>query len=678
MRQTDPIASEDLGLPGDIGGMSMLRATSTTKSRRRSAVVTAAAAAFLTALVPLAPSASAASVSLDPTYASGGILTLSQPNGSFDAFQTVVSQGVTYVAGDVYDASTDVIRVYARNAAGGPVAAFSGDGIFVRTSPANEDEIVGGTAAAPGGGIFVLLNRFVREPYGPLDDKVLKLLASGEVDTTYGGGDGIADVPAGSADSVNGFAVDDAGRLYLAGARRNSSDTADIPTITRLTAAGAADTSFSATGVIDSPVSFTDASITELVVGPDNLPYYLQLSYSPSSAELVRLTDAGALDVTFSDDGHLTVTDTRAGGLLVSRVGLNAGSVVVGIRAATTSDPARVLRLTSAGVPDTTFGSSGLVALPLDGTCFGDLVAASVEDALGRLIVLRASCPRSAADPYRLSTTGVRDTGFALVNGLKSTHYVYVDDVDVLPDGGVLLSGNHFAATAWGSHFDIAKVTADKTAPSVSTVALPVFSLAATSGLSFSGADSGTGVANFDVRYRRAPWNAGFGALSYPSAWQRTTARSVSLAAVAGGTTCFSARSRDKAGNTSAWSAERCSAKPLDDRSLTASTGWTRSTGASYYLGTVTTTTRSAAVLTRTGVQARRLSLVASRCPGCGSVGVYWNGTLIRKITLNSTTTAHKQLFFVTDFGAARSGTVTVKALNTGRTLIDGLATSRT
>ncbi len=218
----------------------------------------------------------------------------------------------------------------------------------------------------------------------------------------------------------------------------------------------------------------------------------------------------------------------------------------------------------------------------------------------------------------------------------------------------------------------------DRTPPSVSTVALPVFTLASTVGLRYSGSDTGSGLANFDVRYRKAPYNAGFGALIYPPSWQHTTATTVSLAAIRGATFCLSVRGRDRVGNLSAWSAERCTAAALDDRSLVSSTGWTKPLGSQYYAGTITTIARASATLTRTGVQARRLSLVATRCHGCGTVGVYWNGVLIRQISLNVTSgTYNKQLLTIIVFPGTKSGTLVVKTLNSGRVYIDGLATSR-
>ena len=218
---------------------------------------------------------------------------------------------------------------------------------------------------------------------------------------------------------------------------------------------------------------------------------------------------------------------------------------------------------------------------------------------------------------------------------------------------------------------------ADATAPTITTVPLAGYNLGATVGLRYAGSDTGSGIASYDVRYRRAAFNSGFGALTYPATWQATTATVRVMTALPGYTSCFSARSRDGGGNTSAWSAERCTSTPLDDRSLAASTGWTRATSSAYYRSTLTSTRASGRTLTRTSVQARRLYLVATTCSGCGTVGVYWNGVLQRTISLNASTTTYKHVISLKDFGVVRSGTVVVKTLNTGRTYIDGLDLSR-
>ena len=219
--------------------------------------------------------------------------------------------------------------------------------------------------------------------------------------------------------------------------------------------------------------------------------------------------------------------------------------------------------------------------------------------------------------------------------------------------------------------------SADTVPPTVSTGALPVYTLGSTVGLRYAGSDSGSGISSYDVRYRRAAFNGGFGALAYPAGWQATTATLRLLTSQPGYTYCFSARSRDAAGNVSPWSAERCTATALDDRSLAASTGWTRATSSAYYRSTLTSTRLTGRTLTRSSVQARRLYLVATTCSGCGTVGVYWNGVLQRTISLNATTTTYRRVITIKDFGVVRSGTLMVKTLNTGRTYIDGVDLSR-
>lgn len=222
----------------------------------------------------------------------------------------------------------------------------------------------------------------------------------------------------------------------------------------------------------------------------------------------------------------------------------------------------------------------------------------------------------------------------------------------------------------------------DTVIPTVSTTAPPAVSLAGTVGLSFTGADTGgSGVTGYDARYRRAPYDGTFGAFAYPASspdWAAPTANSLTLPAAKGYTYCLSVRARDRAGNISDWSAEGCSSVPLDDRSLSASSGWTRRTGDAYYAGTVTSSTTKGATLTRSSVRAKRLAIVATRCSGCGTIGVYWNGVLLKQINLHATTTAQQRVISLATFATLETGTVTIKTLNGGRTYIDGLAVNRT
>jgi len=227
---------------------------------------------------------------------------------------------------------------------------------------------------------------------------------------------------------------------------------------------------------------------------------------------------------------------------------------------------------------------------------------------------------------------------------------------------------------------DLDGTGADTVAPTV-TLSDPTapFTLASSTVLHFAGQDPepGSGVTSFRAEKRSALWNGTFGPWEQPAAWSEIIAESLSAGLAVGRTTCFGVSSRDAAGNLSPRSPARCTARPLDDRSLAASTGWTRSTGSSYYLGTVTRTTQKDAVLTRTDVRASRLALVATTCPTCGVVGVYLGTTLIGKVSLYRTTTTNQALLLLPAF-SLRSGTVRIKVLTSQKLVrVDGLGVFR-
>ncbi len=218
----------------------------------------------------------------------------------------------------------------------------------------------------------------------------------------------------------------------------------------------------------------------------------------------------------------------------------------------------------------------------------------------------------------------------------------------------------------------------DTAAPTITAGTTPKITLGTSVTLSYSGADvGGSGVKSYDVRHRSAPYNGGFGSYVYPDDasrdWTATTATSVKLPVTAGRTYCLSARSRDAAGNTSSWTAERCTTVALDDRALSG-TGWGQVAWSGYYKGSASTATSAGAVLARSGVQTRRISLIATTCSTCGSVGVYWNGTLLKQVSLVSSTTYNKRIVGVADLGSVKTGTVTIRTVQNARSTIDGVA----
>jgi WD40 repeat protein len=191
-------------------------------------------------------------------------------------------------------------------------------------------------------------------------------------------------------------------------------------------------------------------------------------------------------------------------------------------------------------------------------------------------------------------------------------------------------------------------------------------------------ATDASGVSSYDVRYRRAGWN---GVFSSYAAWTNATKNtSVSMPLPAGYRYCVSVRARDVYGNVSAWTADRCTARPVDDRSLGAATaGWTRTTNTAFYLGTATYSTRSGAALTLGNVGTTQVYLLATTCVSCGSVAVYIGATKVGSASLYATRTSN-QVLITLPVTAMHTGTLRiVVASPSGRLVrIDGVSVRST
>jgi hypothetical protein len=197
--------------------------------------------------------------------------------------------------------------------------------------------------------------------------------------------------------------------------------------------------------------------------------------------------------------------------------------------------------------------------------------------------------------------------------------------------------------------------------------------------LRYGARDAYSPVVSYDVRYRKAAFDSGFGPYVYPAAWQKTTKTSEHLSAAAGFEYCLSVRAVTAAGVESSWSPDKCTERPLDDRALSRLTaGWHRRTGASYYLGTYTLGSRSGAELALKGVDLDRIALVVTRCAGCGSIAVYVNGVHLAAASTSAAETQHRVLLDLPRFAFRTGATVTlVDATGKGPVYLEGLGVSR-
>lgn len=236
-------------------------------------------------------------------------------------------------------------------------------------------------------------------------------------------------------------------------------------------------------------------------------------------------------------------------------------------------------------------------------------------------------------------------------------------------------AGNTSAPVSYSWRVDTVAPTAGLDGPTA------VATLSSSLEVTWAGSDTGgSGVAKYQVRYTRPAFSGGFGAWAYPASWQALTTTSLTQTGMAQGYDyCWSVRAIDRAGNASGWPGGNCTAVALDDRSLTAATsGWTRASKSAWWNSTATTAKTLNARLTWPSALLERVGIVATKCAGCGIVGIYVDATLIGKITRYAASTAYRHLVLLPKF-AYRTRVVKVKVLTSGKTIqIHGIMVSRT
>ncbi len=160
---------------------------------------------------------------------------------------------------------------------------------------------------------------------------------------------------------------------------------------------------------------------------------------------------------------------------------------------------------------------------------------------------------------------------------------------------------------------------------------LPTWTLSNDVNVRWGATPGGAAVDIYDVRVRRARWNLPFEPLRV--VFVDGEATSWTFRIYRGYTYCYSARAQDVEGRLSAWTSETCTTMPLDDRSLVGRVGsrdhWTEGTGSAWYSGTysLSSTYRDHLLLT-SQVATKRIALIATTCPTCGSVRIYLGHSL--------------------------------------------------
>lgn len=192
--------------------------------------------------------------------------------------------------------------------------------------------------------------------------------------------------------------------------------------------------------------------------------------------------------------------------------------------------------------------------------------------------------------------------------------------------------------------------------------------------LAWTGTDAESPV-SFVLSARVAPIGGTFGApTAVALASPTTTTAKVTL--TPGSTYCWTVTATSAGGATK--SAERCTALPLHSCGLSARGTWAKKTGTGYYLSRYRVAKGKGASLLRTGVTAKRISLVATRARGAGTVTVWFGTTKLKTVKLAYTATRKRQVIPIIAFTKVKKGTITIRVETSGKPVtIEGLAVSK-
>ncbi len=264
-----------------------------------------------------------------------------------------------------------------------------GDGMVVTGIP-NLGVGAFGLAIVSGGKIVVGGETF--DPNGVRSDDLalIRYLPGGQLDTTFGGGDGKVTVDLfGGTDIFEEMTVDGNGRAVIVTETEKNGDF--VPALVRFEQNGSLDHSFSGDGAFVVPVpgtnSFMETVTTlgggKIVVGGEAVPQ----GGPDEDFLLMRVNAGGGVDTSFGTAGHV-FTDFDNGADIADALRVDASGRIVAGGQATVGGEAElaVARYTGAGHRDTSFSGDGRVATDVGGfdRVFGLAIRSGKIVAVGR------------------------------------------------------------------------------------------------------------------------------------------------------------------------------------------------------------------------------------------------------------------------------------------------------
>jgi len=322
--------------------------------------------------------------------------------------------------------------------------SFGSQGIAQYAVPPNPNPATAGSTVLQPDGKIVVVGSLPSDPRA----LVARYKPDGTPDTTFGTG-GIATLKpaAGQSYSAIALALQPDGGILVGGS--GGAAGAGAALLLRLDALGGLDTGFGSSGYASAPAPNT--SISQVLVRPNGAILAVgPVGTTQHQFFVAQYTSAGVLDTNFGTGGYVTTAfsgDARPFAALLEPDGtlVVGGENIVPTDAGGYTYPVPIVRYTTNGGLDTTFGSSGVVTpYVLPNTTLG--VGAFVRQSTGAIVAAVQSFGNGDSywnvDLLRYTTGGQLDTTF----GTSGVAQVHVEKTSVaqamslLPGDGLLVS----------------------------------------------------------------------------------------------------------------------------------------------------------------------------------------------------------------------------------------------
>ncbi len=363
-------------------------------------------------------------------------------------------------------AGVEALEARAMLTAGTLDSSFAGAGLATSHPGEPAGLVMANSMAVESNGQIVQVGQAIDPVTHGTDIAVVRYNANGTLDTTFGSG-GVALTPVTSgagAPTASDVLIDPQGRILVVGGDGSNFE------LIRYTSTGQLDSTFGNGGFVSTPIPGSDSSGVASKVALDSAgdilvggsAYSTQLGFF---APLFRYLPNGTLDTSFGLGGMAfanfpTVSVSSINSLLVEQ----DGSIVVGGNDSGNIDDWALLRFTSAGRPDPTFGTSGAVI-----TSFGnsqETADSLAEQPDGKILAVGDASLTAAGefDIARYNANGSLDTTFG-AGGTLTTNFAG-DHANALgvaidPNGKIVVGGSLTVNGQSGTYFALARYLAD-------------------------------------------------------------------------------------------------------------------------------------------------------------------------------------------------------------------------